>query len=68
MRIHCRLREYIEDADLTQSDVAEATGLSPTIVGNLYHDRFLRIDCGTAIALCQYFQVGLGEMFTIGPD
>lgn len=65
MQVKCRLKSYIEDRDLTQLEVAGGTGLSPTIIGRLYHNQFARLDNQTVIKICRYFEVSLGEMFFI---
>ena len=51
MTVICKLRKLIEERGLTQAEVAKATKLSPTIIGNLYRNNFKRIDCDTAEAL-----------------
>jgi putative transcriptional regulator len=64
-RLRCLLKEFVDESDLTQSDVAKETGLSKNTIGDYYNDRILRIDEKTAIALCVYFKCELGEMFVI---
>jgi putative transcriptional regulator len=65
MAVRSRLKEFMESKDLTQQEVAGRTGLSPTIVNRLYHNRFSRLDNGTVETICRYFQVELGQMFYI---
>lgn len=65
MPVICRLRELIDDRGLKQLEVAVATKLSPTIIGNLYHNQFQRIDCKTAEKLCRYFGCTLGDLFQV---
>jgi DNA-binding Xre family transcriptional regulator len=65
MEVKCRLQEFMDEQDLTQQEVAARTGLSPTIIGRLYHNRFSRLDNQTVIKVCQLFEVQLGEMFYI---
>lgn len=65
MPITCRLREMMAEKKLKQFEVAIATKLSPTIIGNLYHNQFRRIDCKTAEKLCHYFECELGELFQL---
>jgi len=65
MDVKCRLQEYMEEKGLTQLDVAAKTGLSPTIIGRLYHNRFSRLDNQTVAKICLFFNVSLGEMFYI---
>lgn len=65
MPIVCRLRDMMQEKQLKQFEVAVATRLSPTIIGNLFHNQFRRIDCKTAEKLCRYFGCELGDLFQI---
>jgi putative transcriptional regulator len=65
MPVKSRLKEFMQDKALTQQEVAGATGLSPTIVNRLYHNRFSRLDNGTVETICSFFNVELGPMFYI---
>ena len=66
--VKCNLRSYMNDLDLTQQEVAGKTGLSPTIIGRLYHSRFSRLDNQTVAKICKLFSASLGEMFYIDED
>lgn len=65
MEVKCKLKSFMDEQDLTQQEVAAQTGLSPTIIGRLYHNRFSRLDNQTVIKVCTLFKVSLGEMFYI---
>ncbi|MBL1176856.1 helix-turn-helix domain-containing protein [Pantanalinema sp. GBBB05] len=65
MEVKCRLKDYMEEQELTQQEVAARTGLSPTIINRLYHNRFSRLDNQTVIKVCQLFKATLGDMFYI---
>lgn len=65
MTVKCRLKDFMQDKGLTQQEVAGKTGLSPTIINRLYHNRFSRVDNNTAEEVCSFFGVELGEMFYI---
>jgi len=65
MNVKCKLRSYMDERNLTQQEVAGQTGLSPTIIGRLYHSRFSRLDNQTVIKICKFFNASLGEMFYI---
>lgn len=65
MQVKCNLRSFMEEREMNQLEVANKTGLSPTIIGRLYHERFSRLDNQTVIKICQLFDVSLGEMFYI---
>ncbi len=54
MTVICKLKVLIDERGLTQAEVARATKLSPTIIGNLYRNNFRRIDCDTADALREF--------------
>jgi putative transcriptional regulator len=58
----------MEEKELTQLEVAGKTGLSPTIIGRLYHNRFSRLDNQTVAKLCGFFGLSLGEMFYLTND
>lgn len=68
MAVKCKLKEFMEAQDLTQQKFAGETGLSPTIVGRLYHNRFSRLDNRTVETVCGYFNVPLGDMFYIDAE
>lgn len=53
------------EKELKQFEVAIATKLSPTIIGNLYHNQFRRIDCKTAERLCRFFECEFGQLFEL---
>ena len=65
MNVKCNLRGYMDNQDLKQQEVAAKTGLSPTIIGRLYHNRFSRLDNKTVIKICRFFDASLGQMFYI---
>jgi len=65
MRVKCHLQKYMKESGLTQQGVAGGTGLSPTIINRLFHNRFSRLDNQTAETICGFFKVSLGEMFSI---
>lgn len=49
MAVYCKLKNFMEEKGLTQLQVAGATGLSPTIVGGLCRQPYVkRIDINTA--------------------
>jgi putative transcriptional regulator len=65
MKVICKLKQIMDADGLSQLEVAEATGLSPTTVGKLYRNQFERIDKATLITLCQYFRKGIGDLFEV---
>lgn len=64
-RIRCNLRRFMDDADISQTDLAERTGLALSTIGMHYRDTISRIDTVTAIVLCTEFSCGLCAMFEI---
>lgn len=63
--VKCNLKQLMEEKELTQQQVAGKTGLSPTIINRLYHNRFSRLDNNTVEEICSFFGVQLGDMFYI---
>lgn len=55
----CKLKELMKEAGVNQFQLSKATGLSPTTVGNLYRNRFTRVDVTTLETLCKHFGVGV---------
>ena len=65
MKVICKLKHLMEEQGLNQTQVADATGLSPTTVGKLYRNQFERIDKDTLMALCKFFRRGIGDLFEV---
>ncbi len=65
MAVKCKLKSFMEEKGLNQQQVAGKTGLSPTIINRLYHNRFSRLDNNTVEEVCSFFGVSLGDMFYI---
>lgn len=65
MRVICKLKQLMDKQGLSQTEVASATGLSPTTVGKLYRNQFERIDKDTLMVLCKFFRAGIGELFEV---
>jgi transcriptional regulator with XRE-family HTH domain len=64
MAVVSRLKQLMEERNLSQAEVARSTGLSPTIIGKLYHNSFRRIDLNTTNILRDFFEVrSLSELF-----
>jgi DNA-binding Xre family transcriptional regulator len=47
---------------LTQQQIAQATGLPPSVVNGLMTNRVQRADFGTLAKLCRFFRVKPGEL------
>ena len=65
MQVICKLKELMNNKGLNQSQLSKATGLSPATVGNLYRNRFSRIDIDTLETLCKHFGVGIDGLFEV---
>jgi transcriptional regulator with XRE-family HTH domain len=67
MTVYCRLKDLIDERNLTQLKVAQETNLSPTIIGGLYRNPAVRrIDCKTAETLLNYFGLKtLDELYEV---
>ncbi|WP_009631574.1 helix-turn-helix domain-containing protein [Synechocystis sp. PCC 7509] len=65
MKVICKLKQVMDEQGLNQSQLADATGLSPTTVGKLYRNQFERIDKDTLMVLCKFFRKGIGDLFEV---
>jgi DNA-binding Xre family transcriptional regulator len=65
MNVICKLRQLMDAEGLNQSQLADATGLSPTTVGKLYRNQFERIDKATLLVLCKFFNKNIGDLFEV---
>ena len=63
----CRLRILMAEKDppLSQKLLALETGLSPTTVNQLYGNKFKLVAVSTVETLCEYFGVGIGDLFSM---
>jgi len=66
-------RKNLERADaglpaLTQTAIAEGSGVSQSVVSNLLANRSERIDLKTINGLCNFLQISPGDLFTYTPD
>lgn len=64
-RIRCMLADWLKLKNLTQADVVRDTGLSPNAVNRMYHSSFDRIDCKTALTLCDYLGCNFDLLFVL---
>lgn len=62
------LSEWLKLQKLTQADVVRDTGLSPNAVNRMYHNNFDRIDCKTALTLCEYLNCDFDLLFVLESD
>jgi DNA-binding Xre family transcriptional regulator len=62
------LAEWLNLKNLTQADVIRETGLSPNAVSRMYHNNFDRIDCKTALTLCDYLDCPFDRLFVLEQD
>ena len=57
MKLNCNLRDLMDKEGITQTALAEATGLSPATIGKLYRNQVSRFDENTVKAICKYFNL-----------
>lgn len=57
-----RLSEIMGRKRLSQKDVVAGTGLSVNTVAGMYHDSSKRVDLDTLDKLCEFLEVGVGEI------
>ncbi len=67
-QIRCLLAGWLKLQKLTQADVVRETGLSPNAVNRMYHNHFDRVDCKTAITLCDYLGCSFDQLFVLERD
>lgn len=66
MRMICKLKNLLEQHNISQIGLAQETGLSPGTVGKLARGEFTRIDENTVITLCKYFNLkSISELIEI---
>ena len=65
--MYCRLAVLMAEKDpqLSQSQLASETGLSPTTVHRLFTNKFGRVDANTIEVLCSYFDKEIGDLFVL---
>ena len=63
----CRLAVLMAEKDpqLSQRQLAQETGLSPTTVHKLFTNKFGRVDTNTIEVLCSYFDKDIGDLFVL---
>jgi len=64
MPIRCRLSVLMGERKLHQADVVRGTGLSKTIINDLYHERSRMIAFSTLEKLCSFFGCNVGDILT----
>ncbi len=65
--IYCNLAILMAERKLKISKVASDTGISRTTLTALYYNTGQGVQYDTASALCIYFDVGMGELFSSYP-
>jgi putative transcriptional regulator len=63
-----RLSRPMGERRIGIKDVAEGSGVSYRAVFDLYHEKSQRVDLSTLNRLCNFFEVGPGEIFEWTPD
>ncbi|MNW38896.1 hypothetical protein D3C74_159740 [compost metagenome] len=56
------LSEIMGRKRMKVADVAAATGLAMNTVSGLYHDKVKRVDLDTLGKLCDFLDVGIGDI------
>jgi len=62
-RIVCKLQHFLDAEGLTQSDLAEETGLAVSTIGGYCRNQINRIDVVTAEVLCERFKTDMCGLF-----
>lgn len=63
--IRCNLQKMMDERGLSQLALAFETKLAVGTIGSLCRNQFTRIDCETALVLCEFFDCGLCDLFEI---
>lgn len=63
--IKCHLSRYMGERKLKISDVARDTGLHRNTVTLLYQETATRVDLDAIEALCNYFEIAVGDLFEL---
>ncbi|MGC4396510.1 helix-turn-helix domain-containing protein [Hydrogenophaga sp. T2] len=66
--IKCHLSRVMGERKLKISDVARDTGLHRNTITLLYQETATRVDLDAINALCNYFSVGVADLFEYVPD
>lgn len=53
------------EREITQLQLREALGLGSHTVSKLYNNKFDRVDRETIEKLCDYFNIEIGDLFTL---
>ena len=64
-KIVSALKGLMDIKNINIAQLSRETGITENAIRGYVKNSFSRIDSDTAIKLCDYFQVSLGEMFRI---
>ena len=71
MKIRSRLAVLMAEAPggpLQQRHVAEATGIRPATISDIYHSLMKRLDMGVLARLCEFFDCQPGDLLECVSD
>ena len=66
VRIH--LSRLMGEKRVKIADLERDTGLSRTTITRLFHEKASRLDFDTLEVICNYLDVGVGELLEVIPD
>ncbi|WP_420372439.1 helix-turn-helix domain-containing protein [Microcystis aeruginosa] len=61
----CNLKNLMDQRNLNISQLSREVGITETTIRAYSKNTFSRIDCKSAVRLCQFFNVSVGDMFKI---
>ncbi|PSF34932.1 XRE family transcriptional regulator [Aphanothece hegewaldii CCALA 016] len=66
-KMFCRLAVLMAEKDpqLSQRQLAQETGLSPTTINKLFTNKFERVDVHTLEILCDYLGKEVGDLLVL---
>ena len=68
MAIRFRVRELLDERELSQTELQLRSGLAYSTISDLYHNKVRRIDVGPLDALCVALDCGVGDVLEHVPD
>lgn len=66
--IKIKLHLLMAKERMTQKDVADKTGIAPSVVNKYYHDTIIRIDREHIDSLCKLFNCEVQDLIEYIPD
>lgn len=66
--IRCHLSRILGEKKMKIADVMRETGISRGTLTRLYYEKATRIDFDVANKLCEFLEIGIGDLLEYVPD